>query len=249
MPRRRPREVENEEVQQHEGTTLGEPRIVQSRQQPSNHNLGSAPSHAVMAGPSAAEPKRASDTGREIAPRRASPRHVALVATAAERSVPNREDFTLPLPPYIRDCSARPDKDAGSIGVGRAKPDWHRRIKLFLHEIAAPSTIAFRGVKPSEPRFLGTHQALRGVFFLYAQAVDIVASQERGTLPCKMARLLLRSQFRWKGSGSLRGPSIPVVPGQLSSFPSTDRAFRRSRCLELLKLRAEALPSKSRMFA
>jgi hypothetical protein len=33
MPRRRPREVENEEVQQHEGTTLGEPRIVQSRQQ------------------------------------------------------------------------------------------------------------------------------------------------------------------------------------------------------------------------
>ena len=75
--------------------------------------------------------------------------------------MPNREDLTLPLPPYIKDCAVRPDKDVGSIGVGRAKPDWHRRIKLFLHEIAAPSTIAFRGVKPSEPRILGTHQALR----------------------------------------------------------------------------------------
>lgn len=243
MPRRRPREVENDQVQQHEGTTLGEPGIVQSRQKPSHHNLGSAPSHAATAGPSAAALKGASNAGREIAPRRASPRHLALVATAAERSVPNREDLTLPLPPYME----RPDEDVRSIGVGSAEPDWHRRIKLFLNEIAAPSTIAFRGVKLSEPRFLGTYQAWRGSF--YAQTVDIVAAQERDTLPCKMARLLLRSQFRWKGSGSLRGPSFPVVPGQLSSFPSTGPAFRHSRCPELLKLRSGALPSKSRMLA
>lgn len=133
--------------------TPRESGTIQSRQQPSYQDLISASWHSAPAVPSTPGSSRALKTGRVVAPRGDPPHHLSVVADPTEQSVPTRKDFTVPPPPYIDDRSVRPDKEVGSIGVGRAEPDWHRRIKL--DQRAAPSKINFRGVEPSEPRFSG----------------------------------------------------------------------------------------------
>lgn len=157
-PQYRRREVEDAASRRHgvASTALGETETMQSRPQPSHQDLGSASSPAATTGPSTAASNRTSKTGAEVAPLDGSPLHTAGVAERAQSPAGGRRDFTLQLPPYPETRPVKAVEKVGSSGAGCAEPDWHRRIKLFLDQIAAPSGIALRGVTPSKPRFSGT---------------------------------------------------------------------------------------------
>lgn len=168
----------------------------------------------------------------------------AAVAVAQQRSVPARDDLTCPLPLYTTDpfagadATARLARSKERRATSCKKPDWHQQIQLFLHHIAKPSRVAFRGVRPSEPRFSGTlpWQTLLRKICLTVLTLDL--AQNRIPCPCGMGPTLSRLRSKWTGCGNSPNLTIRTVRRRGMSSANTERNFCPSCSQELLDFRA-----------